>query len=405
MTLFEKLELIKKKAEGIEKTDINMGETLVKYIARESVQTYDYGLSYSGLSKSLQAIVETTRWQKTLSDIGYGLSLTGDNYGLVLELIDGKPFIDGGEITEYTRIGDKVTRAAINANEFVEINGKKEPLYSIFEVNKDGTISKVKAYIADKKWVYQEKTRITIPFKQIPVVKLQNNVLGIPDVPEDLAMLVDKLNWLSDDLVAEWVASSTQWLKNMTFGSTETADDVFQNSLQHKKIHEGNDPDNKASMGLGPVSLGTQSVVTLSALINFMEDKILKYSMQFREVGAGGNNKHNLEIATQNKQAFEYMLAKLDWRQRQLSEGLTYLQSLIADQVEGDSADTISVTISVPELEQFKVENMQAEVAFIEAQTENQLGQAKSWEAQAELTDKTDPNAKQTNQMNNNGGE
>lgn len=81
------------------------------------------------------------------------------------------------------------------------------------------------------------------------------------------------------------------------------------------------------------------------------------------------------------------MLVKLDWRQRQLSEGLTFMQRLISSQVD-EEASSVKVTIEVPELEAFKEDNMKAQVDNLKAQTKNQLGQAASWEAQAVATEK-----------------
>lgn len=400
-SLKSRLDEAKEKAEkGLKSTQISLGTSLINYIARESVQTYDYGIEYNGGGQSLTKILNSLKWKKTIANVGHKLSLWGDNQALVLEMIDGKPFIDAGDLLEYTIVGDTVTHASVSANEVVEVNGVSQPLVFVFDKVATQGIYKKKAYLLDEAIIDLKEDAIKLPFNSIPVFRLQNNVLGLPDVPRDLADAIEKMNWLSDDFIAEWIASSTQWINNMAFGSTRSADDVFNDSLNHNKIHEANDPDSKAT-AIAPVSLGTQSIGNLTLLINYIEDKILKYSMQFREVGAGGTNKHNLEIASQNKQAFEYMLAKLDWRQSQLTDALTNIQKLISEVIDEDAA-SISVVIEIPELEKFKVENMQAQVDNLKAQTDNQIGQAKSWEAQAEATKKGLTNPQPNQQL---GGE
>lgn len=394
MSLYAKLEAAK---QSNVKLNSNMGTALIDYVARESVQTYDYGIDFYSLGKSLDSVTKTIEFQEVLAEAGRCLSMKGKNVALVLEIVNNKPFIDWGEVSNFTKVGGELEEICVDTRSTVNVGSGKYPLYHLFKKNEKGQVVKIQGYWDKKEWVALQEVEVKLPFNKIPAFVLRNNALGESDIPETMRGLITNLDWLSDDIIPEYVASSTQWLKNMTFGSTETADDMFERSLDHKKIHEGNDPDNKASMGVGPVSLGTQSIINLSAIINYVEDKILKYSMQFREVGSGGTNKHNLEIASENKQAFEYMLAKLDWRERQLGKAMTLFQGLMSTIVDEEPKD-ISVTIEIPELEKFKKENMQAQIDNLKAQTENQLGQARSWEASAEQTENGEQDG-QTNQI------
>lgn len=385
--------LLQKAKQANVKFNTNMGTALIDYVARESVQTYDYGIKITNLGRRLKKATETIEFQETLAQAGRCLSMKGKNVALVLEIIDNQPFIDWGEVSNFTKIGGELAEICVDTRGLVKVGENDYPLYHLFKKNEKGQVVKIEGYWNKTEFVALQKVEVKLPFRKIPAFVLKNNALGEADIPETLRSFISNLDWLSDEIIPEWVAASTQWLKNQTYGSTETADDLFENSLNHKKIHQGEDPDNKATMGIGPVSLGTQSIINLSALINYVEDKILKYSMQFREVGSGGTNKHNLEIASENKQAFEYMLAKLDWRERQLTQCLNLFQSLVSflDDGEGD----VKVTIEVPELEKYKMDNMQAQVDNLKAQTENQLGQAKSWEASAEQTEKGEQDDKQ----------
>lgn len=394
MSLYAKLQAAKRAD-----TELNnsIGCALVDYVARESVQTYDYGINFNNLGTALGKVIKTTEFQEVLSQAGRCLSVKGKNVALVMEIVNNQPFIDWGEVSSFTKVGSELEEICIDTRQTIDVGSGSYPIYHLFRKNEHGAVEKIKGYWDKKEWISLQEVSILLPFNKIPAFVLKNNSLGEADIPESLHEMISNLDWLSDDIIPEWVASSTQWLKNMTFGSTETADDMFARSLDHKKIHEGNDPDNKASMGVGPVSLGTQSIINLTAIINYVEDKILKYSMQFREVGGGGTNKHNLEITSQNKEAYEYMLMKLDWRQKQLSQCMTLFQSLMATIVD-ESANDVNVIIEIPELEKFKTDNMQAQVDNLKAQTKNQLGQAASWTASAEATENGE-------QPTTNGGE
>ncbi|MES1922914.1 hypothetical protein MHBO_004444, partial [Bonamia ostreae] len=71
---------------------LSLGSALINYIAMDSVQTYDYNISYLGLNKELDLMVSGLEFEEVLAEVGKQLSIQGKDVALVLLMANGKPY-------------------------------------------------------------------------------------------------------------------------------------------------------------------------------------------------------------------------------------------------------------------------------------------------------------------------
>ncbi|MCS5736371.1 hypothetical protein [Herbiconiux daphne] len=136
------------------------------------------------------------------------------------------------------------------------------------------------------------------------------------------------------------------------------------------------DADGKLANALAPVSVGTETLSALQQLTSFFEGKILLYSHQFRDHAHQSQAPSDTSIARYNQQAFEYMQAKLLFRQKQLDK----LAVIYADM----TGTEITFEINMSEFEQIRIDMLRAARDDVKARAEQSLGIAEKNIAEAE---------------------
>lgn len=152
-----------------------------------------------------------------------------------------------------------------------------------------------------------------------------------------------------------------------------------------KDVHDVTDPDGKLQGALSPLSSGSTTPQLLMAQIQFIEDKVLKYSFTMRESINSGTNKMNLEVAQFNQAAFEYMINKIEFRQEQLKRFFDIVFGQISELGIASMPKNYSVTLEVAELERYKIENMQAEIAEKQGRAAQASAQGNLYNEQAKV--------------------
>lgn len=368
----------------MKKKKLSFKEALINYIAQDSVDTYDTGLVINGLSQTMKDLVNTTEFEEVLAGLGEYLSKNGKDAALTLLMSDNVPYLEWGAVSSFTKVGNKILEIELETQEIYDNNGVNLPILIRYERTEDGVVKK-SIYRQEGVMYEVPATRLHLPYKDIPVRIFKNNRLGKPDIPVELHPALDTINKMSDGLPSEWYHSSVQYINNMNFGSTKNGEEIQEDIEGGKKVHDVNDPDGKLNSQTMLMSNGSQTPIILWNLIEGLIDKVLMFSAQFRDMsGAGGTkNKQTLEVAGENKRAFEYMLSKIDWRQKQLTEALALFDGLLNDLV-GQEPGTATVTIKIPELEQYKKDKQAAEVAKMNAETNAFNAQAEQYRASAE---------------------
>lgn len=110
----------------------------------------------------------------------------------------------------------------------------------------------------------------------------------------------------------------------------------------------------------------------LQKQIAYVEDRILKYAMQYRDGSISGTNKTISEVMSQNQQAFEYMLNKFAF----ITEQVEYFLSIVAEMEGHTDFENISVELKQSALEKYKIEKMTSEIGTMEADANVKNAQA-----------------------------
>lgn len=347
-------------AEG---SDHKLGlETAFKhFIAHNSVNTFDANIVVTGAAD----VLARSRWPHIIQKLGYKLSEAGKGWGLVKFIVNGQPLIDYAQIYDYKWLAGKYTEVVLFTEDSFTYDDQEYQVFIKFQLL-DGKVVKTEQVKTEDGWFIVSEEPIIYPGNTIPVLPMQNNALGKADIPSEMSELLKEFKFYGDQLGVEWEKIKTQFLNNMLYGSGKEAKEWNNDMQEGKSIHDVADPDGKLQGALAPLISGSTTPTLILQNIQYIEDRLLKYSGQFREINASGGNKHNLEISMQNAEAFNYMLNKQAFRQEQLN---------LFFELAGIEA---TATVALPVLDQLKIDNMNASVA--QAQ-----GQANQYNAQAEL--------------------
>lgn len=382
-SIWAEMQRAKQKTMG--KKKLSLKEALINYIAQDSVDTYDTGITILGLNPAMDAMINSTEFEEVLAGLGEHLSKNGGNAALIMLMDNNEPYLEWGVVSSYSKVGKRINEIELETQEIHTENGLNQPILIRYE-RISGSVVKRKIYRVDNVLKEVEGTRLSLPYPDIPVKIFKNNRLGKADIPFELHEALDTINEMSNGLPSEWYHSSVQFLNNMNFNSTKDGDTIQEEIESGKKVHDTNDPDGKLNAQTMMLSAGTQSPMVLWNLIEALLDKILMLSSQYRDMaGVGGTkNKQTLEVSGENKRAFEYMLSKLDWRQKQLQEALVMFDRLLVGIVSTEPSDAI-VEIQIPELEQYKKDKQRIEIAKMEAEANAFNAQAEQYRAAAHV--------------------
>lgn len=329
------------------------------YVAQNSVQTYDRGITVNGASDNLLRLMKKSEFDKKLQRVGYELSKEGKGFALVCYLIGEMQYIDYARVYDYTKIAGDLREIYLWTESTFTKADQNYPILIKFE-KIAGEVVKSEGVFIENEWLITDTSRIRVyeGFTEIPVEILENNALGLPDIPCELLPMLNELDFYGNELGNEWDFVKTQFLNNQLFGS-EKDGAQWQSEMNGKqRVHDVSDTDGKLQGALAPLISGSTTPAIILQNIEFLEDKIFKFAMQYREQATSGTNKMNLEVALGNQQAYEYMTAKMEHRQEQLE---SFFQKL---------EPNVTVDMEIPELEDYRIRNMSAQVDLLEAQAE-----------------------------------
>lgn len=376
-------DILRLQQESKRKHKLKLGAGFVEYIAKESNNKYDRGVKFTGLSAEdkvkLMQIIDDTEFEKTLVKIGNKLSKDGKGWALVSYMVNGKPFIDYAEIYDFTKVAGWLVDITLSTKtNYIYKDTSYEKMIR-FCMDEESKVIKSEGIVTEEGWI-EVVEPIVYPGQYIPAWPMENNALGQPDIIKELRDAIKEMDYYGEQIGVEYEKVKTQFINNKLFGSTKSAKDWEEGQQGgHDYVHDVNSPDGKLQGSLTPLISGSAVGQQLMQQIQYIEDKVLKYSMQFRETMSGSQNKHNLEVSMENQQAFEYMLNKIEFRQKQL----TKFFKLVGAQL-GIATDKLKVSLQVSELEQNKIDMMKATIRKLTAEAiqaegtgANQVAQSK----------------------------
>lgn len=360
------------------KDNLQAGNALLHKVAVDSVNKY---AKLKRITNSqLNEIVETSMFQEKLDIAQYYLSKNGKGLCLANFWINGKPYIEVGLVQGDTKIQfGKIldVRFAI----FPEAGIKETfKFYSVerqvffrfrYDAEKD-TVMGSKIFLDNKGTIRTiAGTEVDYKLKEVPVVLLKNNSLGIADIPEDVRPLLHLFNYLVDVTRPEFEKAKQLLFNNKNYNSEQSAESILRELIKFGKSgHDIEDIDGKIANAIQFAGGDGKMMAILESYIGWVESKILSFSLQFRDHGGKESNRTDTSLLLMNQQAFEYMTKKIDFQERQLNRFFTHTYEMLGV----EETNRRKVSIEVSPFEQWRIDTLQADADLKVAQAEQAKG-------------------------------
>lgn len=347
--------------------------------ALDSMNKYDGRFSLP--STTLKTILEENDFATKLQEVGYNLSKHGTGYAFVVWRYDGKSYIDTARLANYSTVMGRLVRAWVDTNDIIEVcssNGETSEFNLIAYFYYDGTkvMKETGYYNSTNEWVINTEA-IEYDTAIIPVLPLHNNPLRTPDLLEEAKPLIKQMEAMYDSIPTEWEKSKILYVFNEWVNSTQTNE-----TFEAKVIEKGestfsvSDPDNKVANAVAPLSVGTATLQQLEQTIGFLDNRIRELCFQFRDHGSDGR-RNELDLMLFNQKAYEYLITKKEFRQRQLQKFIDMLSII-------ENTPTAALKIQLVEFEEFRAANLKAIADIKVAQAEQARGIAEKNKQEAQ---------------------
>lgn len=355
---------------------MDYGRALEHFIAQDSVNKYDNFGEVLGLSTQANAVVkellDRSEFAEKIERLGYELSKGDFQYALITYLIDGQAYIDYAIVAESVSTAGKLTLLSVHTQETFLYNDINQPVYNTWWIEK-GKVLKGQKIVVNGIAAFIDEP-MEYPGTEIPAKLMYNNSLRKPDIPNDLKPMLANLTYFGNEFSIEWRKVRTQYMNNMLYNS-KPGSEYSEDMKKGVDMHDVNDPDGKLANSLQLMTSGSQSMVLLMNQVDFLEDKILKFSFTMRETISTGTNKGALEVSGINQAEYEYMTKKLNFRLKQMNRFFDILfkfmkeAGLLVNQPKNYSIDLV-----MSDLERYKQDNMRVSI-------EEKQAQANQWNA------------------------
>lgn len=421
------------KIEGVDQYEkhksMNGAETIIKYIAQSSTDSIEAGgLTFNSVGKRLEHdlsidslfdSLDNIDFNTTLKKIGYQLSMYGKlmvvtvrkDYDALLgyggqdwSLIYGYPMSYDCVDNKYNNVYLRCVELDRNVNGINELGAihiykkhfdENEPETTGVWVIKYGYLPSLNNNIEYSKMKYDDNYEIILDskFKEFPGGLLRNNQNGDPD------WLVVSDYLTEFDVALDEVPVELEWSKTR---ESTTRDSTDSDGKQYaKKVENGyrlkkgttyySGTDSMTGSGEPPFISGSQAPMVQMSWVATLEDRILKYALQQRDMsGTTGNNKHTTEVALFNQRSAEH-LERQKIPQRQQDWNVIFKNGLfVAYNINGNP----NIKFNTSEYESVKIDRLKAEISQLKSQAKYNNKQA---DYQKKATDLMKPETKKEN--------
>lgn len=340
-----------KEFEGI----INLGNSMMYHIAQQASNKLDsktHLLNKKPINESIpEKMIQTLEENRFLflkRKLGKKLSLDGISALVIQQDEQTNTEIYMSSPIDFRIIRNKLVYY-VGLTEFkVQYNNESVPCYEVWEIINNQTIRYYAINVKDKNKVnhlipYNENQILELNIDYIPVQIFYNNEDGKSDI-ENVKMWdsIYALNFFSNELHEEWILTRTKWMWNENFDVDEPIIDEYGKQVGtgmskkfKKRVLKVNQPDGMIQNVAAPLISGTQAIMYNQAAIDFIEDKILKYTFSTRDTNAtGGNNKQTTEIKQFNSPATEYLELKKDIREHDFKMFYKMLAKVLGEEID-----------------------------------------------------------------------
>ncbi|MCS5736432.1 hypothetical protein, partial [Herbiconiux daphne] len=212
----------------------------------------------------------------------------------------------------------------------------------------------------------------------------------LPSASGLLKMAQKMVNMLPNEVEKSKIIFAFNEYLNSSQGAKEFEKEVIEGG---SSTFSTTDPDNVIGNAVSTLSGISTSVDMLQRVVGFIDGRIRELSFMFRDHGSD-TRKNEYDLLIFNQKAFEYMTAKLKFRQRQLQK----LIDMIA-LIEG--VETKQIKLVMSEFEQNRIDNLNAIAELKKAQADQARGIATKNLAEAEslkngMLEPVDPKANVT---------
>lgn len=316
-----------KKDDGISKW--NSGNSLVEFIAQDSTnkldsreQLIDGKEMKDALPAEMIGVLKNSKWKRLRKRLGKELSRTGQA-AVVIDLIENTPFISLGKLIDFTRIAGKLVEVRLYTGDVMVVEGAEGEVEHPIEERwfiEDGAIKKMYGIIIDNEWITEGEV-ITLPanITRIPVKIFDNNEESKSDV-DNTKMLgaIRQMNDFQNKIGETYELTQFGLLVNRNMTGGKTGPQIIK-EYKEKRTIEINGADAQLGTGISPIG-APGYVAELTLLIDWLEDKVMKFTFTTRDTTQSGTNKHNAEIGMFNQFAIEYLIDKKEIREEDYAD-------------------------------------------------------------------------------------
>ncbi len=333
----------------------DLGHSLELFISQDSTNKLDSreqlidGVELNNY-QPFKEVFHRSRWRRLRKRLGKLLSLQG-KAAVSIEIVDDIPYLELNQVHSYRMIGNRLLEFWGTTDIMHEYDNNLYPVYTKWYFKEGGVYKEYTYKTKDSGWLLYADPIHLKDIDYIPVGMFFNNEDGLSDI-DNTAMwdAINTLNYHTNEITKEWDMSKTTFAVNAMYNPSYGVKNMEDEKADNRMIISKS-PDGQLQSAIAPLIGGTQNMLYSQSNINFVEDKILKYTFTVRDSTATGTNKQTSEIAQFNAVALEYLVDKREIREEDYKHFYNVLSKFLGlDKVE-------KVEILVSELVENLIEN------------------------------------------------
>lgn len=332
------------------------GETITSFIAQDSANKLDSREQeiVGTITDTMQKALDNSKFKRLRKQLGKYLSLSG-YAALSVDIINGEPFISVSEKPVFKEVAGKLIEVVLSTANKVVIDNTSYDLYERYFLS-NGRVIKENGISTDKDgWVVQgEQIILPANITRIPVKIFANNEDLLSDIDNvRMGTAIKQLSKMYERLPNTMELSQIGLLVNRNMSGGKSAKDILKEYRDTGTI-EVNGMDSQLGAGIQPIgSMGYS--IELIAVIDWLEDKIFKFTFTTRDTTSSGTNKHNAEIGMFNQFAIEYLIDKKEIREEDYADFYSILSMM------SGTPTQYTVTLKISEVLQNMLDSMNPE--------------------------------------------
>ena len=369
-----------------------LGQSLIERISQASVNKLDKNeWQIKGISKQTRDLIKKTLKQshikKLKKRVGHHLSQEGTS-AIAIQIGNNEAFLKEYRVIQKETMFYELTSIVLANYEPLTIS-IEDVLYDQslhFYFDEKGRVvketlntphDKTKDIIITDQFVYPKSVT------RIPVEVIYNNERGLSDIGNvKMWDAIAELDYHAKEFGVEWMVSRTLWLDNHNFGDGQLRKWIEDDN----RVIPVESYKSKMQEPITMASAGTPTVTQAMVDINFIEQKILKYTFSNVDTISTGTNKFNKEIDKFNQDANEYLENKRESREESYSFLISKLIEILfalRKKVKYEDKDKVFVKLKLSDLEQAIIDEAALRAKTMEAEGKKKLGEAAEQQARA----------------------